>query len=137
MNRMFTLQIAVLLLLTCLSCSRQKKDDNFCITYQVSVHDLCSHKLLISYKATDGLETFYCSEKVWTKSVCLHSDDIASLFVEDIFDADIDYQETEDTPETREWFCPPIAAQIIHTKKVILGTGSQSVQVSLLQSEID
>lgn len=139
MYRIYLRLIIAFLIIPLLSCQLQKRKEPFCITYKVLVRDGYPHTILISYNTPDGLEMFVCSEKEWTKEVCLYPDDIASLFVEDIFDPDSAsiFTEEEEAPEEREWEIPPISVQIIHEKKIILATGRKLIRASLLKSETE
>lgn len=115
-----------------------KEEDAFCITYHVLVRDIYPHKLLISYNDAGKLVTFYCTEKKWSKQVCLSPNDIASLSVQDIFDPDHPCAFTiENTTEEEEWLGKPIVGRIVHKKKEVLMAESSSLQVTLLLSETD
>ena len=129
----------VLFLIVNLSCDRFKKKENFCVTYRVTISDIHPHKLLISYKTQDGLETFYHTGNKWEQEVCLGPDDIASLFVEDVFSvtADLGLNGFQKMPDARDWACQPLTAHIIYEKKTVRSSGERMTWVTLFRSEID
>lgn len=140
MRKIYTPVILLSFLLLLLSCTfkHPKEKEAVCVTYHVLVRDIYPHKLLISYRDAGRLVTFYCTEKRWSKKVSLSPDDIASLFVSDIFDPDKPFAFViEKTEEEKRWLGEPIAVRIEHEKKVILKAGSKFLQVNLLQSEMD
>lgn len=56
----------------------------------------------------------------------------------DIFDPDKPLAfAIEKTEEEKRWLGEPIAVRIEHEKKIILKDGSKSLQINLLQSEMD
>lgn len=127
-----------LLLLALVSCSRLKKEDDFCVTYRVSFSDVQTHKLLISYNTADGLETLYHTGNWWEQEVCLGPDGMASLFVEDIFEVSDEfiYQDIERLQEPQECALEPLTVQIIYKNKIVRRSGEGLVWASLFQSDI-
>lgn len=131
--------IIFLFLIVNLSCDRLKKKEDFRVTYRVTYGDIYPHRLLISYTTSDGLVTFHHTGNTWEQEVCLGSDEIASLFVEELFmqTADSEIDELQEMPDTREFARKPLTAYIICEKKVVRSSGEKFTCVTLFRSEID
>ncbi len=133
MRKISILTSATLLLLLILVCNTYRKqgEEPCYVTYQVSTHDIHPHKLLISYQTEDSLKTFFCYDNKWEKVVRLPSKELASIFVQDIFDPENDciYLEKEGTTFGREWDIDPISVRIVYKNKVALTTGSKFLQL--------
>ncbi|MCD7849575.1 MAG: hypothetical protein LUH63_07435 [Parabacteroides sp.] len=128
MRKISILTSATLLLLLILVCNSYRKEEKepCYVTYQVSIHDMHPHKLLISYQTADSLKTFFCYDKKWKKVVCLPSKEFASIFVQDIFDPKNGFVYLEEeTSFGREWDIDPISVRIIYKNKVLLTSGSK------------
>ncbi|MFV0584667.1 MAG: hypothetical protein ACK5N4_21840 [Parabacteroides gordonii] len=142
MNKIYTLLLMALALsLLALWKSYEKKEkEPFCVTYHVAVHTPSPRNILVTYTDTRGLvqETFV--GKRWEKRVCLSPDEIASLRIDELSEAENhyypDYEEELHDPIAKDFAMKPLSIWIEHDKKTILSAGNRHLQVSLLTSEI-
>lgn len=143
MNKIYIpLFLALVLSLFILWKNNRKEKKTFCVTYHVSTHTLYTHKLIITYTNSLGItqETFIGQK--WNKKVCLPSEGIASLQINEIFDPDINsyhsmYQEQEIQDSiAKEFTKHPLSICIEHEKKIIFAAGDNTLKLSLLYSEI-
>ena len=77
------------------------------------------------------IKDLFCYDNKWEKVVRLPSKELASIFVQDIFDPENGciYLEKEETTFGREWDIDPISVRIVYKNKVALTTGSKFLQL--------
>lgn len=142
MKKIYFILITVLMALvlsTLYSCCGNNAAESLCVTYHVSIHSLHPRKLLISYKDATGLKTFYSTDRKWSKEVYLASDDVASLFVDDVFDPENGFYRQEegcDDPAAKDWQGKPIVIRIVHEKKVLFKAGEGFLHVLLSLAKV-
>lgn len=128
MKSIHLILIIALALSMLLSCHFQdkRKTEPFKVTYHVEVLSVKCRKLSITYIDSIGLVQDYCFGQSWSKTVCLPSDGIASLYVSDIFDpkdtSHDNYME-ESVPNGPAGVFEPFSLWIEHGKRIELTTG--------------
>ena len=111
------------------ACSGNR-NDNFCVTYNVSLDSQKSYKLLITYKDSTDYTTLLITDKRWSKKVCLSPKDLGSLLVIAQPDESINHWETFREENIS------IAAQIVHDRKTITERGVRVVSATMLPSSV-
>lgn len=145
MNKIYVLLVMALTiaLLVLWKTNEETEKEPFWVTYHVATHTQYDHRMIVTYTDAKGVSVEVITDTSWDKMVCLPSDGIASLRIDEIPEPRYDihlymYQKLQIHDSIAKNFTMhPLSIWIEHERKTVLSAGYKHLQVSLLKSEID